>query len=103
MHDGYRLVNFRAAACDSRFYVIPPVWSSLTVNDDHKAPLRVDGQAGRRKGVRQTKRRRSNGEFATSSRSYALHVAEMNSQADSQAEAAPSLSQGLSQGPVVVD
>lgn len=78
--DGYLLENFRAAASDPRYHVMPPVWASLDVNTMHKAPLWVEGQAGRKKGVRQCKRRKSNGEFATSSRSYALHVANSTSQ-----------------------
>lgn len=97
--DGYRLDKLRAAASDSRFRIVPPVWSSLTVNPDHKAPLRVDGQAGRKKGVRNTKRKTSNGEFATSSRSYANHVNASNSQtnaSNSQTDMS-SLSQGPSQ------
>ena len=95
LDDGYRLENFRAAASDDRYHMVPPVWSALAVNPNHQAPLPVEWQAGREKGVRITKRKRSNGEFTTSSRTYALHVS--NSQA--QAEATPSLSQGLSQDP----
>lgn len=72
---------------------VPPVWASLTANPNHKAPLPVEGQAGRKRGVRPCKRKKSNGEFATCSRTFALHVAASNSQA----EATPSLSQGQSQ------
>lgn len=93
LDDGYRLEKFRAAASDNRYHIVPPVWSALAVNPNHQAPLPVEGQAGRKKGVRIAKRKRSNGEFATSSRSYALHVA------NSRAEATPRLSQGLSQDP----
>ena len=92
LDDGYRLKNFRAAASDDRYHIVPPVWWALAVSLNHQAPLPVEGQAGRKKGVRITKRKTSNGEFATSSRTYARHVS--NSQP--QAEATPSLSQGLS-------
>lgn len=91
LDDGYRLEKFRAAASDSRFRIVPPVWTSLAVRSEHKAPLPVEGQAGRKKGVRKTKRKASRGEFNTSSRAYANHVAA------TQANAASSLSQGLSQ------
>ena len=91
LDDGYRLENFRAAASDDRYHMVPPVWSALAVNPNHQAPLPVEWQAGRKKGVRITKRKKSNGEVAMSSRTCALHVS--NSQA--KAEATPSLSQGL--------
>lgn len=94
LDDGYRLEKFRAAASDPRFRIVPPVWTSLTVRTEHKAPLPVQGQAGRKKGVRPTKRKASTGEFNTSSRAYANHIAASNSQAN----AAWDLSQGLSQG-----
>lgn len=92
LDSGYRLDKFRAAASLERYSVIPPVWTELDVNPNHKAPLPVEGQAGRKKGVRRTKRKTSNGEFATSSRAFALHLA------NSQANVTPALSQGLSQG-----
>ena len=44
--------------------------------------LHVEGQAGRKRGVRATKRKASNGEFNTSSRAYANHIAASNSQAN---------------------
>ena len=95
LDDGYRLKNFRAAVSDDRYHIVRPVWSALAVSPNHHAPLPVEGQAGRKKGVRITKRKTSKGEFATSSRTYARHVS--NSQP--QAELTPNLSQGLSQDP----
>eukprot|EP00903_Cladosiphon_okamuranus_P006044 g5961.t1 len=107
--DGYRLDKLHAAASDERFRIISPVWSDLDVDENHKLPLPVEGQAGRKKGKRATARKKSNGEFATSSRVYALHQASSNTQgaavsgvvavaATARANAVTSLSQGLSQG-----
>ncbi|CAB1098767.1 unnamed protein product [Ectocarpus sp. CCAP 1310/34] len=80
LDEGYRLDKVRAAASDERYRVTPPVWAALSVNPNHKPPLPVDGQAGRRKTKRQTRRKMSNGEYATTSRSYALHLARSNAQ-----------------------
>ncbi|CAB1114452.1 unnamed protein product [Ectocarpus sp. CCAP 1310/34] len=80
LDEGYRLDKVRAAASDERYRVTPPVWAAFSVNPNHKPPLPVDGQAGRRKTKRQTRRKMSNGEYATTSRSYALHLARSNAQ-----------------------
>ena len=66
--DGYRLAEYRTAASDPRYHIVPPVWTSLTANPNHKAPLLVERRAGHKKGGRQHKRKKSNGEYATSSR-----------------------------------
>jgi len=107
---GYRMDKLRAAASNETYRITPPVWADLDVNPNHKPPLPVDGQAGRQRGRRQTKRKRSNGEYATSSRVFALHQSRSNGQgaAVSGAVAAAatahanamsaSLSQGHSQG-----
>eukprot|EP00903_Cladosiphon_okamuranus_P006800 g6628.t1 len=106
--DGYRLDKLHAATSDEQFRIIPPVWSDLDVDENHKLPLPVEGQAGREKGKRATARKKSNGKYATSSRVYALHQASSNTQgavsgvvaaaATAHANAVTSLSQGLSQG-----
>lgn len=102
---GYRLDKLRTAASDERYRITPPVWSDLDVNPNHKLPRLVDGQAGRKKGRRQTKRKKSNGEFSTTSRAFALHQTRSNAQgagvsasvaaaANAHASAVASLSQG---------
>lgn len=98
--DGYRLDKLRAAVSDERYRIIPPVWADLDVNPNHKPPLEVEGQAGPpKKGKRQTKRRKSNGEFSTSSRVYALHQARSNGEgtAVSASVAAAAAARALSQ------
>ncbi|CAN0125745.1 unnamed protein product, partial [Ectocarpus sp. 13 AM-2016] len=62
--NGYSLETFRAAANDSSYRIIPPVWDDLTVNPEHRPPLHVQGTAGRpNSGPRPRKRIQSNGEL----------------------------------------
>ena len=48
VNDGYRLAEYRTAASDPRYHIVSPVWTSLTANPNHKAPLPVE----RRRGIK---------------------------------------------------
>lgn len=77
VYKGYSLVDYRAAATDYSYRIVPPVCFSLTSNIDHKPPLDVKNPAGRPKqGPRKKARIASNGEHNTSSRTYAIYNAD---------------------------
>lgn len=69
IHPGYRLQVYRQLYSDPAFRVLPPLSSLLSGDLTLLPPLPVEGQAGRpKKGPRVRKRKRSNGEFNTSSK-----------------------------------
>ena len=96
----FRLGHYRSAAADPRFKIVPPVLSDLSRNSDHRAPLRVDGQAGRPKGKRATKRKASNGEYNTSSRYNGIQRASRTTCGGSVPAAGPSDDGGNSNPPI---
>ena len=72
--EGYSLAKYRAAANDSNYRIIPPVFSDLTTNPEHGPPPEVQGTVGRsKKGPRKKGRIESDGEQNTSSRIYAIY------------------------------
>lgn len=77
VYKGYCLADYRAAASDPNYRIVPPVWSALTANAGHLPPLAITHPAGRPpKGPRKRARIDSNGEHNTSSRTYAIYDAE---------------------------
>eukprot|EP00903_Cladosiphon_okamuranus_P012231 g11471.t1 len=116
IEDGYRLDKLRAAASNERFRITLLVRTDLDVNPNHKLPRHVDNRAGRKKGRLQTKRRKSNGEFSTTSRVFTPHQATSNAKraaapvsaalaaaATAHANAVASLSQGQGAGDAWTD
>ena len=49
VYKGYSLADYRAAAADPNYRIVPPVWSDLTSNHEHLPPLDVKNPAGRPK------------------------------------------------------
>lgn len=68
MNKRLRLGHYRSVAADPRLKIAPPVLSDLSRNSAKRAPLRVDGLAGRPKRKRATKRKVSNGKYNKPSR-----------------------------------
>lgn len=70
VYKGYSLADYRAAAADPNYRIIPPAWSALTSNLEHLPPLNAKHRVGRPKqGPRKKVRiEESNGKQKTSSR-----------------------------------
>ena len=101
MNKGFRLGHYRSAAADPRFKIAPLVLRDLSRNFVHRATLRVDGQAGRPKVKRATKRNASNGEYNTSSRYNGIQRASRTTCGGSVTAVRPSDDGGNSNPPIL--